>query len=154
MVRTQTHNLHSDHLGSLRLITDDTGFAAKSSVYKPFGEVTDFTLDPTFTDETKGFIGEPGFNTLKVVDAKLTKYIPRQFDVASGHGYRVINAAAARRVNIGMRVPLDLRWQMVGVCKAVVRQGAGFHLRQDGYCFFGAKALCTGAAPYAPNGGR
>ncbi|WP_419555520.1 RHS repeat domain-containing protein [Pseudaestuariivita rosea] len=50
--------MHADHLGCLRLITQQNGTAAKSSIYKPFGEVIDFTLYPTFTDETKGFICE------------------------------------------------------------------------------------------------
>ncbi|KAJ56709.1 hypothetical protein ACMU_07145 [Actibacterium mucosum KCTC 23349] len=39
--------LHKDQLNSVRIITNDSGGAAKESVYEPFGEATDWTLDPT-----------------------------------------------------------------------------------------------------------
>ncbi|KAJ56710.1 hypothetical protein ACMU_07160 [Actibacterium mucosum KCTC 23349] len=58
MVDGMPSALHKDQLNSVRMITNDSGGAAKESVYKPFGEATDWTLDPSEAIETKGFIGE------------------------------------------------------------------------------------------------
>jgi uncharacterized protein RhaS with RHS repeats len=35
----QTHYLHADQLGSVRLITDAAGAGSQRRVYRPFGEI-------------------------------------------------------------------------------------------------------------------
>lgn len=50
--------MHRDQLDSVRLISDQNGTATKRSIYKPFGEVQEWTYDILAADEAKGFIGE------------------------------------------------------------------------------------------------
>lgn len=50
--------LHTDQLGSVRVVTNTVGASAKETTYRPFGEAVDTITDPTTTLETKGFIGE------------------------------------------------------------------------------------------------
>jgi RHS repeat-associated protein len=54
--------LHTDQLGSVRMVTDedpdaDGSMVAKETTYRPFGEAVDFAVSLT-PPETKGFIGE------------------------------------------------------------------------------------------------
>ncbi|RLJ60744.1 RHS repeat-associated protein [Litoreibacter meonggei] len=49
--------LHRDHLGSVRLITDQSEQELDVRTYRPFGELSS-QVDPTLTEETKGWIGE------------------------------------------------------------------------------------------------
>ncbi len=50
--------LHSDQLGSVRVMTGADGASDKETTYRPFGETVDTITDATATLETKGFIGE------------------------------------------------------------------------------------------------
>ena len=47
-----------DQLNSVRTVKGGSQTLGKVSVYRPFGEVSDFWVDPAVTSETKGFIGE------------------------------------------------------------------------------------------------
>jgi len=54
--------LHTDQLGSVRMVTDDDpdadgSMVARETTYRPFGEAVEFAVSLTPT-ETKGFIGE------------------------------------------------------------------------------------------------
>ncbi len=51
--------LARDHLASVLLVTDDTGLAARTTSYVPYGEIADETvLNAAVETESKGFIGE------------------------------------------------------------------------------------------------
>ncbi len=54
--------LHTDQLGSVRMVTDDDpdadgSMVARETTYRPFGEAVEFAVSLT-PPETKGFIGE------------------------------------------------------------------------------------------------
>ena len=55
---TRVNTLHTDGLGSVRAVTDETGLAAERSTYRPFGEEAEQLLSLSTPKETKGFIGE------------------------------------------------------------------------------------------------
>ena len=50
--------LHTDQLGSVRVMTGADGASDKEVTYRPFGEAVEFVTDPAALPETKGFIGE------------------------------------------------------------------------------------------------
>jgi RHS repeat-associated protein len=50
--------LHSDHLDSVRAITNSTGVVVERAVYKPFGEQTEWLSASQTAPESKGWIGE------------------------------------------------------------------------------------------------
>jgi RHS repeat-associated protein len=50
--------LHRDHLASVRAITGSTGAVVERSVYKPYGEQTEWLSASQPAPETKGWIGE------------------------------------------------------------------------------------------------
>nr|WP_229884185.1 hypothetical protein [Roseobacter sp. MH60115] len=70
---------------------------AEQSNAPPFGrrEKTCGHL-PIIARETGQKLGEFGFNKLNVIDAQLTKDKSRQFDIASGNGFCVINVVKGR----------------------------------------------------------
>ena len=85
--------LHTDQLGSVRMVTDDDpdadgSMVAKETTYRPFGEAVDFAVSLT-PPETKGFIGErfdadAGLQYLnaRYYDPKLAMFIqPDWFEV-------------------------------------------------------------------------
>ncbi|WP_457647756.1 hypothetical protein, partial [Profundibacter sp.] len=48
--------LHTDQLGSVRVMTGADGASDKEVTYRPFGEAVEFVTDPAALPETKGFI--------------------------------------------------------------------------------------------------
>ncbi len=48
--------LHTDQLGSVRVMTGADRASDKEVTYRPFGEAVDTITDPTALLETKGFI--------------------------------------------------------------------------------------------------
>ncbi|WP_457647826.1 hypothetical protein [Profundibacter sp.] len=67
--------LHSDQLGSVRVMTGVDGASDKEVTYRPFGEAVEFVTDPAALPETKGFIPLSGFDYIKP--------LPRQRENAS-----------------------------------------------------------------------
>jgi len=59
--------LHTDQLGSVRVMTGADGASDKEVTYRPFGEAVDTITDPTALLETKGFIPFPGFDFIKAL---------------------------------------------------------------------------------------
>jgi len=57
-IRRHSVPLHTDQLGSVRVMTGADGALAKEVTYRPFGEAVAFVTDPAALPETKGFIGE------------------------------------------------------------------------------------------------
>ncbi len=61
--------LHTDQLGSVRMVTDDDpdadgSMVARETTYRPFGEAVDFAVSLT-PPETKGFIPLSGLDCIK-----------------------------------------------------------------------------------------
>jgi RHS repeat-associated protein len=54
----QASYLHTDHLGSVRAITDAAGVKQESAIYKPFGEQTEWRAATNSGPDDKGWIGE------------------------------------------------------------------------------------------------
>ncbi|HHJ19944.1 MAG TPA: hypothetical protein ENJ84_09030 [Gammaproteobacteria bacterium] len=57
-VERRASYLHSDQLGSVRVVTGADGASDREVSYRPFGEAVEFVTDPAAVPETKGFIGE------------------------------------------------------------------------------------------------
>ena len=57
-IRYHSVHLHTDQLGSVRVMTGADGASDKEVTYRPFGEAVDTITDPTALLETKGFIGQ------------------------------------------------------------------------------------------------
>jgi len=82
--------LHSDHLSSVRRITDATGALTRSSVYEPFGKQVETVVAPLSPSEPKGWIGEitdpeTGLTYLhaRYYDAELGRFLsPDWWDVS------------------------------------------------------------------------
>ncbi|HHJ19942.1 MAG TPA: RHS repeat-associated core domain-containing protein [Gammaproteobacteria bacterium] len=88
MVREASY-LHSDQLGSVRVVTGADGVSDREVSYRPFGEAVEAVSDPAAVPETKGFIGErfdadAGLQYLnaRYYDPKLAMFIqPDWFEV-------------------------------------------------------------------------
>ena len=102
--------LHSDQLGSVRVVTGADGASDREVSYRPFGEAVEAVTDPSALPETKGFIGErfdadAGLQYLnaRYYDPKLAMFIqPDWFEVTkAGVGTNRYAYAGNDPVNAG-----------------------------------------------------